>query len=218
MTVDPSTLDIYDNVGYQMMRAHDVYKAGYDSIVQHLADPPLSDLYNFLGYCSAWAMSIEVHHDSEEATLFPVLNQRLDFSTEIAAHKTIHSTLQEINQIINIARTDLASFNAEQLNAKMKAFRKPLFDHLDEEVSHLAREHLLVFEEAELKKMIADMEGYAMSHGDHTMVVVFLRTHTPPEHKEAWPAMPWFVRKVIIPYGLANWHRGYWKYAPYSVY
>jgi len=45
--------------------AHETFKRGYDIILTHLQEPPNDDLKNFLGYCEAWAVSIEGHHDSE---------------------------------------------------------------------------------------------------------------------------------------------------------
>jgi hypothetical protein len=34
-------------------------------------------------------------------------------------------------------------------------------------------------------------------------------SHTPAEYKDVWPAMPWVLRKVVIPYVLAKRHAGY---------
>lgn len=49
----------------RLLIAHQTYKRGYDIILSHLKNPPSNDLQNFLGYCEAWAVSIEGHHDSE---------------------------------------------------------------------------------------------------------------------------------------------------------
>ncbi|KAK7685705.1 hypothetical protein QCA50_011049 [Cerrena zonata] len=57
------------------------------------------------------------------------------------------------------------------------------FNHLDDEVSHISAETLKVFDEVELKKMCDDMNSYAKSHGDPTMNVPFMRSHTPAEFK-----------------------------------
>lgn len=48
--------------------AHHTFKLGYSIIIQNLEeskDAIEKDLPNFLGYCQAWATSINVHHDSE---------------------------------------------------------------------------------------------------------------------------------------------------------
>jgi hypothetical protein len=50
--------------------AHGVFKRGYEIILPLLDDPPKDDLHNFLGYCEAWAASIESHHEAEVRQLF----------------------------------------------------------------------------------------------------------------------------------------------------
>jgi len=42
-----------------------VYKGGFDNILKLLENPPMDDLLNFAGYCEAWAISLQTHHDSE---------------------------------------------------------------------------------------------------------------------------------------------------------
>lgn len=41
-------------------------------------------------------------------------------------------------------------------------------------------------------------------------------SHNPPEIQAVWPPMPWFLRKLVIPYVLAKRHSGYvsWKKVP----
>lgn len=36
------------------------------------------------------------------------------------------------------------------------------------------------------------------------------QSHIPPEYKDVWPSgMPWFVKKIIVPYIFAMRYRGY---------
>ncbi|EJD40854.1 hypothetical protein AURDEDRAFT_170046 [Auricularia subglabra TFB-10046 SS5] len=62
-----SKLETYDKLQFSMIRVHDAFKAGFDSIMEHLEKPPLDDLPNFVGYCTAWAAGIASHHDTEGA-------------------------------------------------------------------------------------------------------------------------------------------------------
>lgn len=129
---------------WHMVHAHKTFKAGFDSILSHLADPPFHDLSNFLGYCEAWAQSIDGHHDSEgapnqsyqsshtdialrsEEVVFPFLNRKMDFSGEIGEHKVIHAALDEILAHITAAKADPSKFDAPKLKGMMEAFRTPL--------------------------------------------------------------------------------------------
>lgn len=50
------------------LAAHHAFKLGYDKIIDVLANVPMNDLKNFLGYCEAWALTLQDHHDCEVRT------------------------------------------------------------------------------------------------------------------------------------------------------
>lgn len=209
--------DVYAFMQWNMIHAHASLRVGYENILRVLEDPPLNDLQNFLGYCSAWTDVVKEHHDSEEVVVFPFLNQKLDFSNEIEEHKVIHDALDTLYAIIKEGQKSPGKFDSKRLKEHMEGFRTPLIHHLDEEVIHLQPENLKVFSEAEMKKHHKEFWTYVKSNGDPFVIPVFMRSHTPPEMKEAWPAgMPWILRKVMIPWLLYYRHRGWWKYAPYA--
>ncbi|CAL1714139.1 unnamed protein product [Somion occarium] len=208
--------DTFDVLQWNMIHAHDVFKAGCDSILRHLDNPPRDDLANFLGYCLAWAESIIEHHDAEEKIVFPFLNTKLDFSGEIEQHKAVHAPLKAMVAMIHEAQADLTKFDPQQFKELVVPLRVPLFNHLDDEVSHIGADSLKVFDEPALRKMCTDMDSYSKSHGDPFMIVPFMRSHTPPEFKDHWPVMPWVLRKLVVPI-LALRHSGYWKFSPYAV-
>ncbi|GJE85244.1 hypothetical protein PsYK624_013220 [Phanerochaete sordida] len=217
----PATVptDAYELLHWNMVLAHDTFKLGYDKIVEVLADPPMKDLPNFLGYCQAWAKSIEEHHNSEEAVVFPFLNEKMDFAGEVAQHKAVHAVLDELAASLAASEADPAHFDAAALRALMVRFREPLYTHLDDEVEHIRASELRAagFSEDALRGLVARLEAYARAHGDPFLQVPFMRSHTPAAYKECWPPMPWVLRKVVVPYVLALRHAGYWKYAPYAM-
>ncbi|KAH9926345.1 hypothetical protein B0H21DRAFT_139849 [Amylocystis lapponica] len=217
MALATAPSDPHARLHYNMVHAHDTFKLGYDTILPRLADPPKDDIANFLGYCKAWAHSIECHHNSEEEVVFPFLQPRMDFSSEIEAHKIVHAGLDEILTFIDAANTTPASFDAAALAEIMTRVKEPLYKHLDEEVAHIVPENMQQFSDEEMRTMNDALEAYAQKHGDPFLLVPFMRSHTPPEFKDSWPEMPWVLRKVVIPYALALRYRGYWKYAPYAM-
>lgn len=106
------------------------------------------------------------------------------------------------------------------------------YKHLDEEIVHIAPDHLKVWEAHELQALNDKLEQYAKSSGNPFTLVPYMRrsvslyfiwilflfipvlintsrSHTPPEYKEIWPPMPWIVRKFVVPYVLATWHSGW---------
>ncbi|KAG6811265.1 hypothetical protein H0H92_008258 [Tricholoma furcatifolium] len=202
--------DPYELLKYNMVHAHDTYKLGYDIILSHLDSPPQDDLKNFLGYCEAWALSIESHHTSEEEVVFPFLNQKMDFSGEKAQHEVIHTKLDKLLNLVLDAKADPTKFDAAALKDLMTEFKEPLYSHLDEEVEHVSADNLreAQFEEGDVKAMIKRLEAYAKSHGDPFLLVPYMRSHTPAAIKDTWPPMPWILRKLVVPY---------WKYSPYVM-
>lgn len=107
-----------------------------------LDDPPKGDLKNFLGYCEAWGHSILHHHDTEvctvaaramysawfayssafrfqEATVFPILNKKMDFSHEKEQHTELHAFLDKFLATIKDAQAEPSKFNAVRLKELM---------------------------------------------------------------------------------------------------
>jgi len=209
--------DPYELFTFHMVRAHFTFKAGYDSILKHLDNPPTDDLGNFLGYCQSWAGAIDQHHGHEEHLLFPFLNQKLDFSNEVEQHKLIHGALDAVIDSIRAAEADPATFDAAKLKSLMETLREPLFAHLDEEVEHIAPANTKVFEAQDLMDLMNTLETHAKASANKLTTVPFVCSHTPPEWKDAWPGFPWVLRKFVIPYIFAMWYSGYWKYSPYSM-
>ncbi|KAK7044583.1 hemerythrin domain-containing protein [Favolaschia claudopus] len=211
--------DPYVSLQYNMANTHDLYKLGYKTIMPHLEPEktPLDDLNNFLGYCRAWASSIVGHHDSEEEVLFPFLNTKLDFSTEIEQHVHVAKGLTDIINYIDAAVADHSKFAAAELKDMMVSLSGHLFEHLDEEVEDLAPEKLKVFTPEELTQAGKDLMVYIRAHSDKYVTLPYMRCHTPPELKEIWPPFPWIVKRLVVPWILAPKNAGYWKYAPYPV-
>lgn len=61
-----------------------------------------------------------------EEIVFPVLNERLDFSGEIAEHKAIHDALDDIITYIKTVSSKPATFDPTNLKDKMTRLRDPL--------------------------------------------------------------------------------------------
>jgi hypothetical protein len=115
-----------------LLTAHKVFERGYDVIAAGLDEPPVRDLQNFLGYCDAWAQSIEHHHDSEvrrllvvcgprhdvrsrmpqEATVFPVLRKKMDIGLEEEQHRVLHDFLTRFTAVLRVGQKDPSAFDA----------------------------------------------------------------------------------------------------------
>ncbi|KAI0330633.1 hypothetical protein GY45DRAFT_725809 [Cubamyces sp. BRFM 1775] len=209
MTAVPT--DPYDYIQWNMKLAHRTFEEGYNVIVSKLDDPPMDDLRNFLGYCEAWTQSVIDHHDTEEATLFPALNAKMDFSHEKEQHAAVHTFLEDFLATVRTAQADTSKFDAVKLKSMLESSNDAIFSHFREEVEHLEPAKLKAagFTPAECQQMTDDVNKYAKSHGDPFLAVPYMRSHTAPEYKDVWPPIPWILRKLVVPYVLAKKHSGH---------
>ena len=58
--------------------------------------------------------------------MFPFLNQKLDFHTEIDQHKVIFSSVEKIIATVTLYQSDLTKYDPEYLKSLMVALRDPL--------------------------------------------------------------------------------------------
>ncbi|CAK9784346.1 hypothetical protein CC85DRAFT_284828 [Cutaneotrichosporon oleaginosum] len=99
----------------------------------------------FLQRARGVARSLDAHHRIEEAHIFPYLHKHPSFrpsSDHVQSHRIIHDGLERYNAYLDKASRDPASYNAREFRAVMDSFRKPLYDHLDQEVRDLEPESL----------------------------------------------------------------------------
>lgn len=55
----------------------------------------------------------------QEATVFPILNEKMDFSHERDQHKELHDFLEKFLVVIKDARENTSKFNGEEIKELM---------------------------------------------------------------------------------------------------
>lgn len=103
-------------------------------------------LSGFLHQAQGVSFSLDMHHRIEEAHIFPILAAKhpafAPKADHIKSHRIIHDGLERYNKYIQDALKDPSKYNSLEFRAVMDSFRKPLFDHLDQEVRDLEPENL----------------------------------------------------------------------------
>lgn len=61
--------------------------------------------------------------------MFPVLNKKMDFASEIEQHKLIHEFLDKYHALIKEARKDPSRFDFSRIKALMQESRDVLVSH-----------------------------------------------------------------------------------------
>lgn len=121
----------------EMTHAHNLFLRGLNSVYQqapHVHNP--KDAQDLLVFCHAWIISLEHHHDVEEAQLFPglaaVTGEADICGREKEQHKSLHESLTRFEKYVT--KTKGEAYRWEDLKAMMDAFVSILRTHLDEEI------------------------------------------------------------------------------------
>lgn len=207
---------VYEQFAWNMTVAHSVIKAGYESILKHLENPPSHDLNNFISYCLVWTKFVHGHHSVEDQYLFPIFTKHIDLTSEKEQHEHIHKGLDQVNAHLKEAQADNSKFDAGSLRQTMASFKDVLFAHLDEEIVDVGPDRLKVYSETELKVIMEGLEAEAKKEGGLSDVLPFIMTHMDQGYRPHWPAgLPGFLRNFIIPYLAIPYHKSWWKYSPH---
>lgn len=89
---------------------------------------------------------LTMHHDIEEASIFPVLAKKMPaFRHEMemkTAHKSIHDGLEKLEPWLEQVQSGERELNLRELKVIMDTFGEVLWQHLDEEVVELGAENM----------------------------------------------------------------------------
>jgi hypothetical protein len=120
--------------------------------------PSSMSIRQFLNAGLQFCHSLTMHHDIEEAHIFPVLARKMPaFKHEMqmkTAHKKIHDGLEKLEPYLEACRDGETELNLKELKRIMDTFGKVLWQHLDEEVEELGAENMRKYwTEAEMGRM-----------------------------------------------------------------
>ncbi|KAG8811521.1 hypothetical protein FRC17_002421 [Serendipita sp. 399] len=89
---------------------------------------------------------LTMHHDIEEAHVFPKLAKKMpEFRANERhkkSHKLIHDGLDRIEAAVKGFEEDNSSYNPVEMRTALDSFREPLYTHLAEEVRDLGAENM----------------------------------------------------------------------------
>jgi hemerythrin-like domain-containing protein len=111
-------------------------------------------LQSGLSFCS----TLTLHHDIEEARVFPRLGQKMPIFRENERmknhHKQIHAGLVKLEDYLHTCRSGEKELRLSELKEVMNSFGDVLWTHLDEEVEQLKAENMRKFwTRAEMKNL-----------------------------------------------------------------
>ena len=108
--------------------------------------PGSISLRQFINTGLQFCHHLTLHHDIEEAHIFPVLAKKMPaFREEMemkTAHKTIHAGLEKMEPYLDECRSGERELVLKELKIIMDEFGAVLWQHLDEEVAQLGAENM----------------------------------------------------------------------------
>jgi hemerythrin-like domain-containing protein len=122
--------------------------------------PDDMNLADFIRLGLQFTEYLEMHHNIEEAMLFPRLAERMpQFSRDngelVAQHKVIHEGLEGLQLYLKDCRAGRADFELRILKQKMESWGGMLWMHMDEEVKTLGASNVRKYwSKAEFSRII----------------------------------------------------------------
>ncbi|CAD6584880.1 MAG: hypothetical protein ASARMPRED_001942 [Alectoria sarmentosa] len=125
-----------------MAIVHNVFIRSYNSIYQQAPHLQPADYADFVGYCLAWHEMLQGHHESEEAVLFPGIEELTGvkgiMDGEKAEHAALYDGLSSLATYLRTCRAQPSTFDASTLLSIMDTFAPALVTHLANEPPALA--------------------------------------------------------------------------------
>lgn len=113
---------------------------------------------SYLNSVDQFRMHLTMHHDIEEAHVFPKLAERMPEFRENERHKTshklIHDGLDRVEAAVKAFKKDPTKYKPETMREALDSFREPLYTHLAEEVRDLSAENMRKYWSIEDLKLI----------------------------------------------------------------
>ncbi|KAA8635337.1 hypothetical protein SMACR_01557 [Sordaria macrospora] len=218
--------DIFTSGATHMALLHNSIFRGYNSIYQQAAHVADQDKADFIGYCLTWYRFVKSHHDDEEQSLFPkiedLLQDKTVFEETHKEHEAFLPGLAEFEKYLSGLKSP-SDFLGDELLRIMGTFQDSFSDHFHSEISTISKlsEHANAPKEGTPEHMAAVTtfktwgKATVTKAGVTDCVPFFLLNldRTVEDGMWAnWPPMP-----APIKWGLVNiagaLHSGWWKFS-----
>ncbi|KAI2609179.1 hypothetical protein GGR54DRAFT_618745 [Hypoxylon sp. NC1633] len=135
--------DIFTTGATHMALLHNAILRGFNSVYQQAPHVKAGDKADFIGYALTWHKFVASHHDDEEATLFPKVEDVLGGDKAVWAdthkeHEAFLGGLAAFEKYLRGVEARPADFDGAELVRLMDDFRQPFADHFHSEIDTIA--------------------------------------------------------------------------------
>lgn len=96
------------------------------------------DEKSFCNYITAWYRFLDVHHSSEEASFFPVVEKMTGvqglMDANIEQHKTFHDGIERLQNYIEAVSADKEKYDGDKVVGMIDEFGEVVMQHLTDEI------------------------------------------------------------------------------------
>ncbi|ETN43574.1 uncharacterized protein HMPREF1541_02733 [Cyphellophora europaea CBS 101466] len=204
-----------------MALAHNGILRGLNAIYLQAAHIPRGDssaVQDFLIYCQCWCESMHHHHDAEEQSFFPSIEQISGVPGIMERNVEQHRAFTPgFDRFYEYSRTCLPrDYDGGQLKSLIEGFAEPLTRHLSNEVETLRA--LDVYDGERIRQAYKRLEKILMATDNRRIAPLVFGTadRTFEGGMHDFPAVPFFV-PFIIHYWFGREHRGAWRFNPCTM-
>lgn len=140
----------YNRMADTMELFHNNFRRTWDQIYSacSTSSVPQVSATKLLALCSSFISHLTMHHNIEEAHIFPLLGQRMDvFKADaetgpLEQHRQIHAGLDKLQEYLDECKTGERNLKRQEIKDILDGFGAVLWTHLAEEVEHLGAENM----------------------------------------------------------------------------
>ncbi|KAI0892819.1 hypothetical protein F4806DRAFT_224281 [Annulohypoxylon nitens] len=219
--------DIFTTGATHMALLHNAILRGFNSVYLQAPHVKPTDTADFIGYALTWHKFVATHHDDEEATLFPkveeVLNDKNIWAETHKEHEAFLGGLAQFEKYLRGVEHNPVTFDGKELVKIMDGFKDSFDAHFHSEISTIAnlKDHPNAPKPVSPEEQTASLtfkswgKSTVTKAGTLDVVPFFLLNldGTAEEGQwENWPPIP-----APIKWGLVNiagaWHSRWWKFS-----
>ncbi|OTB02221.1 hypothetical protein M426DRAFT_322799 [Hypoxylon sp. CI-4A] len=219
--------DIFTTGATHMALLHNAILRGYNSIYQQAPHVKPTDTSDFIGYALTWHKFVASHHDDEEATLFPKVEEVLQ-DTSIwegthHEHEAFLGGLASFEKYLRGVEATPANFDGAELVKIMDGFQDSFDTHFHSEISTIASlaDHPNAPKPGSAEEALASStfktwgKNTVTKAGTLDVVPFFLLNLDGTAEEGAWANWP--PIPAPVKWGLVNvagaWHGRWWRFS-----
>ncbi|PVF94252.1 hypothetical protein CPB86DRAFT_828738 [Serendipita vermifera] len=224
----PRPVNLFDRFQWVMSNVHLLLVDSIQNIYNQADDIPEHQEEAFSLYCYICQQSLHHHHWFEENHAFPMLEP--EFKCDVLEEHALFSAAVDrweeyLEDILGLEKKVVhkglpprgkprATYDPKKMKKCIEDLSGPLFVHLQHEIDWISPDKLrgcgLPLSKLEAAENAANQ--YFSKEVDSHMLGYWTVRHARPE--AYFPGMPWFVKKILMPWVFYWKYRSAWHFAP----